>query len=236
MLWLLVIGIILVIFLLALAILIIPIKFHTESSRSNEIINLNLAISWLILKIKYTLKDSQIEIFFFNHRIVDLVSKGKTPKKKKKEIKKPNVSKPAVKKSRITSFIKKHHIPSRALNKSKRLVSPDNIRHITGLVRPMRKLSLEMVKTIKFRHLKIDAIYGLDDPAYTGITAGYFYAILGSCKTEHEIRFTPEFTGPMLDWDMMAQITFTPIHIFPPVIKFSTSRQVIRSVWGIIRC
>ncbi|MCD4846097.1 MAG: DUF2953 domain-containing protein [Methanosarcinales archaeon] len=236
MLWLLVIGIILIIFLLALAILIIPIKFHTESSRSNEIINFNLAISWLIFKIKYTLKDSQIEIFFFNHRIVDLVSKGKTPKKKKTEKKKPNVSKPAVKKSRITSFIKKHRIPSRALNKSKRLVSPDNIRHITGLVKPMRKLSREMVNTIKFRHLKIDTIYGLDDPAHTGITAGFFYATLGSCKTEHEIRFTPDFTGPMLDWDMMAQITFTPINIFPPIIRFSTNRQVIRSVWGIIRC
>ncbi len=34
----------------------------------------------------------------------------------------------------------------------------------------------------------------------------------------------------------MAQVTFTPINIFPPVIRFSTSRQVIRSVWGIIRC
>ena len=234
MLWLLIIGIILVIFLLALAILIIPIKFHTESSRSNEIINLNLGISWLVFKIKYTLKDSQIEIIFFNYRIVDLVSKGKTPKKK--EIEKPKVPTHVAKKSRINSFIKKRRIPSRALNKAKRLVSPDNIRHITGLVRPMRKLSLEMVNTIKFRHLKIDMIYGLDDPAHTGITAGFFYAILGSCKTGHEIRFTPDFTGPMLDWDMMAQITFTPIHIFPPIIRFSINRQVIRSIWGIIRC
>jgi len=234
MVWLLVVGIILFIILLAVAVLIIPIKFHTVSSKSNEILHINLAISWLILKIKYTLKDNQIEIFFFNRRIVDLISKGKTPEKKK--IKEPKVTKPAAKKSRINSFIKKYHIPSRALNKTKRLVSPDNIGHITGLVGPMRKLSGEMVNTIEFRHLKIDTIYGLDDPSHTGITAGFFYAVLGSCKTRHQIRFTPDFTGPMLDWDMMAQVTFTPIKIFPPVIRFSTNRQVIRSIWGIIRC
>jgi hypothetical protein len=234
MLWLLVVGIILIIILLALAILLIPIKFHTESSRSNEILHINLAVTWLVLKIKYTLKDSQIEIFFLNRRIVDLVSKGKIPGKKK--IKEPKVTKPAVKKSRISSFIKKHRIPSRALNKTKRLVSPDSIGHITGLVGPMRKLSWEMVNTIELRHLKINTIYGLDDPSHTGITAGFFYAVLGSCKTRHEIRFTPVFTGPMLEWDMVAQVTFTPIRIFPPAIRFSTNRQVIRSIWGIIRC
>ena len=83
MFWLLIAGLVLFIIVsIALAVLLFPVKICAESSRSGKILSGNIAISWLTFRIRYSLKDSQIEFFLFSRKII---------KQKLKESEKPGI-------------------------------------------------------------------------------------------------------------------------------------------------
>jgi len=255
MLWLLITGTIILLIisiLIAVVILAIPIKFHAESYRSEELFNISIAVSWLILKTRCSFKDSQIEVLLFNRRLTAMHPLKKhrgAPVKKQKEVieelgisekpkkvKKFKISKVTSKLSWINSFLKKHGIYSRILNKVKRLVSPQNITLFTGFLRPGITFFRGIIRTFKFKYIMIDTTYGMNDPAHTGIITGFIHTLLGPFLTRTNIRFNPVFTGRVLDWDIKTHASFTPVHIITSILGFATNWQVIRSVWGIIRC
>jgi len=255
MLWLLITGTIILLIisiLIAVVVLAIPIKFHAESYRSKELFNISIAVSWLILKTRCSFKDSQIEVLLFNRRLTAMQPTKKpseAPVKKQKEVieepgipektkkvKKFKISKVRSKLSWINSFSKKHGIYSRILNKVKRLVSPQNIKLFAGFLGPGIIFYRGIIRTFKIKYIKIDTTYGMNDPAHTGIITGFIHTLLGPFLTRTNIRFNPVFTGSVLDWDINAHASFTPVHIITPILRFATSWQVIRSAWGIIRC
>jgi hypothetical protein len=255
MLWLLVTGIIILFIisiLIALVILAVPVQFHFESCKSEELFNISIAVSWLILKTRCSFKDRQIEVLLFNRRLTavqPLKKPREAPVKKQQEVmkeqgipekikkaKKFKISKITSKQAWINSFLKKHGIYSRIFNKIKRLVSPENITLFTGFIGPGITCYRGIIRTFKFKYIKIDTTYGMNDPAHTGIITGFIHTILGPFPTGTSISFNPVFTGPVLDWDMKTHASFTPVHIIAPIIRFATNWQVIRSTWGIIRC
>lgn len=110
-----------------------------------------------------------------------------------------------------------------------------SIGDIFDLGRPMLKFSGELVTAFKLKYLDIDIKYGLDDPAYTGILAGFLYAACGSLRIGNNIKIEPDFSGQMLDWNMKANVSIRPIQIIPPIARFVTDRQVLRAGWKSIR-
>jgi hypothetical protein len=203
---------IIVIVAVAVALLLFPVTINAKSNKDGAIIKGDFSISWLVFHIRYLLQDSQTEIFLFNRRIITLQNKEEPDKKepaKPEEIKKP-----------------------KKLKKSRK--SPP-VRQIAHLVGPILRLFGDLVNTIKFKSLDVDITYGFEDPACSGILTGFLHAVHGAFRLGKNIRFTPDFTEPVLDWYLSASAAITPIKLFPPIVKFAANRQVLRSGWAIIR-
>lgn len=109
------------------------------------------------------------------------------------------------------------------------------IRYIFNIIRPLLRLFRDLVTAFRLRYLDIDITYGLDDPAYTGILTGFMYAAVTPSRIGRDIVFTADFTKPVLDWNMGAKVSITPVQVVLPVIRFVTNRQVLRLGWRMIR-
>lgn len=117
------------------------------------------------------------------------------------------------------------------INKSVKSRSIPQVKNFTPLIGPLMRLIRDLLSIFKFRHFELDTVYGLEDPAYTGMLTGYLHALSG----QYNISFTPDFTQPVLDWDLDLATAFTPIAIVPPITRFATNPRVLRSGWRIIR-
>ncbi len=117
------------------------------------------------------------------------------------------------------------------IKKSVKSRSIPPVQDFTPMIGPLMRLIRDLLSIFKFRHLKLDIIYGLEDPAYTGMLTGYIHALPG----QYNISFTPDFTQPVLDWDLDLATAFTPITVIVPITKFATNPRVLRSGWRIIR-
>ena len=117
------------------------------------------------------------------------------------------------------------------IKKSVKSRSIPPVKNFTPLIRPLMRLIRDLLSIFKFRHFELDTVYGLEDPAYTGMLTGYLHALPG----QYNISFTPDFTQPVLDWDLDLATAFTPIMVVPPITRFATNPRVLRSGWRIIR-
>lgn len=120
---------------------------------------------------------------------------------------------------------------TRDIKKSVKSRSIPQVKNFTPLIRPLMRLIRDLLSLFKFRHFKLDTVYGLEDPAYTGMLTGYLHAL--ACQ--YNIFFTPDFTQPVLDWDLDLATAFTPITVVVPITRFATNPGVLRSGWKIIR-
>ena len=117
------------------------------------------------------------------------------------------------------------------IEKSVKSRSIPQVKNFTPLIRPLMRLIRDLLSIFKFRHFKLDTVYGLEDPAYTGMLTGYLHAL----PCQYNISFTPDFTQPVLDWDLDLATVFTPIAVIAPITRFATNPKVLRSGWRIIR-
>lgn len=212
MVWLPVQEIVIFILVLAAAILFFPVDISVDSVRSGGKARGSFSISWIILAIKYTLEDEKISILIFNRNVTTISQKKKPPGE-------PDKKEPDEKEHKDTGKAKK--IPP--------------VRKISQLVRPVLGLIRDILSAFRIKYLNIDLIYGLYDPAYTGILTGYLSALKGIFQTGSNIMITPVFTKMVFDWDIRAKVSFTPVNIVLPFLRFITDMRVLRSAWGIIR-
>lgn len=105
------------------------------------------------------------------------------------------------------------------------------VKDFISLAGPAIRLIRELLSAVRLRHFELDTVYGLEDPATTGMLTGYLHAL----TVPRIISFTPDFTQPVLDWDLDLAASFTPIAAVPPIIRFATDLQVLRAGWRIIR-
>jgi hypothetical protein len=215
--WLLIPGILIVLILIVLGILFFPVIVNVESNRSRGTIDGRISIQWLIIKLRHSLKDKKTEILLFSHRMISLQHKEEP--KSIQNAKSHDAAKP-----KDTKEPKK--------SKKTRKIPPIKFLNV---IKPLLRFLRGLLATICFRHLSIDTTYGMDDPGLTGMLTGYFHAVKGSSQMGQNFQFTPDFTRSILDWDMSASASITPIRIFPPIARFVTNRQVLRSGWEIIR-
>ena len=120
---------------------------------------------------------------------------------------------------------------TKEIEKSVKSRSIPQVKNFTPVIRPIMRLIRDLLSIFKFRHFKLDTVYGLGDPASTGMLTGYLHAL--ACQ--YNISFTPDFTQPVLDWDLDLATAFTPIAVIPPITRFATNTRVLRSGWKIIR-
>ncbi|TFH42725.1 MAG: DUF2953 domain-containing protein [ANME-2 cluster archaeon] len=228
--WLLIPGILIALILVVLGILMFPVMINVESNRSRGTIDGKVSVQWVIIKIRHSLKDKRTEILLFSHRMISLQHKEE-PISTINSARQQDIDKPKETTKAIDTAKPKDTKEPKKSKKTRK------IRPITFLnvIKPLLRFSRGLFATISFRHLSIDTTYGMEDPGLTGMLTGYLHAVKGSTQLGQNLQFTPDFTRSILDWDMSASASITPIRIFPPIARFVINRQVLRSGWEILR-
>jgi len=106
------------------------------------------------------------------------------------------------------------------------------------LLSPVLRLVEDILKAIHISEMKFNLLYGLDNPADTGIVSGYIYALRGYLNTQYErIRLyaEPTFTEEKMDMHMLADVSFRVVNLLPAVVTFLLNRDVRRVSWALIR-
>ncbi len=121
--------------------------------------------------------------------------------------------------------------PERKTKKSGKMPPVKDFLNMTG---PLLRLLKDFIYAFRIKYLDIEVSFGLKEPAYTGIITGFLHA-LGLSRLGHNIRWTPDFTGQVLHWDVEGKVALIPVRLIPPVARFITNPQVLRSGLRIIR-
>ncbi|NJD76836.1 MAG: DUF2953 domain-containing protein [Candidatus Methanoperedens sp.] len=104
------------------------------------------------------------------------------------------------------------------------------IKNIFNLSGPVLRLLKDVVYTFKLKYFDMDVLFGLGDPAYTGIFTGFLHAIMGSLRIGNRIRWTADFTRSELEWKLKARASVIPIRLLPPLTRFIADRHVLRTI------
>lgn len=198
--------IIIILAVIALVLLLSPITISINSTRTGGKIFGFFSLRWIIFLFRYAFKEKQTEILVFGRRV------ALSRYKEKPEIK--QIEKSGEKK-------KSRKIPQ--------------IGDIFYLSRKILRLLKDLIYSFRLKYLDINITFGLEDPAHTGIMTGFLHSILDSFSARHNIKWDVDFTRPVLEWDMKAEIAVTPIKIVSSFIKFLADGKVLRSGFRIIR-
>lgn len=193
---------------LVFIILLLPVNIFFNSVRSEETIDGNLGMGWMIFLFIYSLKEKELKIYIFGRCIFSHIY----PEKKLQEQKHER----EIKESGKTYSEKMPH------------------RDFLNVIMPLLRLFKDFIYAFRIKHLDVDVTFGLNDPAYTGIITGFLYAI-GLSRTKHNISWMADFTRQTFDWDVKGKTSLIPVLLILPVIRFITNRQVLRCGWLIMR-
>lgn len=127
---------------------------------------------------------------------------------------------------RYISFEEQEHIKKPIETKKPRKITRG--KDILILARPLLRLFKDIIRSIRLKYFDMDIKFGLGDPACTGILTGFMHAVIGSSKIGKNIRFAPDFTGKVLDWDLRAKASVTPFKIVVSFVKFAADRKVLK--------
>lgn len=202
-----IVSIIIITGFLALVVLLSPVKISVNSSRVREEIDGFFSFGWIVFLLRYTFKDKKTEIQVFGRSVIRLPNKEKIPGFK--EFKKST----PIKKSK-----KKLHLGG-----------------IFSLLGPILRLFKNLIYSFKLKYFDIEFTFGLKDPAYNGIMAGFLHSIIGYLQKGQTIRWSVDFTKPILEWNLKVEAAITPIQLVLPVARFITDRKVLKSGLRIIR-
>lgn len=85
------------------------------------------------------------------------------------------------------------------------------------------QLLVDLLRPIHIERLAIDADIGLSDPAGTGQLYGLLTPLIysGSPASAVSIAVRPDFSGPRLTGEIVAELSFIPVAFLPPAIRLA---------------
>lgn len=204
MFWLSIAVTIILVIVLVLTLSLIPVKINMDSTRSSGKTTGNMKIHWLMLQLRYAFGEKQTEILLFSRRIARFTFKEKPHT--------PHTSHTAGKKQKKTAKSRKKQ----------------PVRNYLNIVKPVLRLMYGMFSAFRANNLDFHMTYGMNNPAVTGIITGFLHALKGLFRTGSNIRFSPDFNGWAMDWNIRGMVIFTPFKLVLPAIFFITNMEVLR--------
>lgn len=194
----LILSIIVLFLILAVAILLFPVTISVNSIRAKGRIKGNFQIFWIIAELVYGFEERQLEIRILNRRIIRCMSEEKSKK----------------------------HIKKRAEVKKTRKIP--QVRDILILTGQLLRLLKDIIRSLTLKYFDIYIKFGLGDPVCTGIMTGFMHAVSASSLKGQNIRFDPDFTEEVLDWNLRAKASVIPFKIVVQFVKFAADRNVLK--------
>lgn len=107
-----------------------------------------------------------------------------------------------------------------------------------SLRKPLFRLFSDLLKGMKIKHLDSCMIFGLSDPADTGILCGFIHAITGLVysRCRHcSFSINPRFMDPVLDFRGNAEIRIRIYSLIFPFIKFILNGKTLSFTYSIVK-
>lgn len=96
-------------------------------------------------------------------------------------------------------------------------------------------LLARLVHTARWRVFRLEARFGLDDPAETGQLWGLLSTVLFMLPHRLDVVVQPVFEGPDLAFDGEAEIRLVPLHVIAVLASFGLSPATWRVLWPLLR-
>lgn len=93
---------------------------------------------------------------------------------------------------------------------------------VPGLIPALARLVRSCLASIHVRHLRVDADFGLDDPADTGALYGMLAPVLHGLPMPGDVTIAlrPDFTGQRLTGRVEGALSLVPAALLPPALSF----------------
>ena len=109
------------------------------------------------------------------------------------------------------------------------------LKALRELKKPFLRLISDLLHGIKIKNLDSRLIFGLSDPADTGMLCGFIHAVAGliySRCTHCSFLIRPVFMNPMLDFREDAEIRVRIYSMIFPFIKFIFNRNTLSFIYA----
>ena len=107
-----------------------------------------------------------------------------------------------------------------------------------SLRRPLFRLFSDLLNGIKIKRLESYVMFGLSDPADTGMLCGFIHAVTGlvysRCK-HCSFSINPVFVNPMVDFKGDMEIRVRIYSLIYPMLKFMFNRKTLSFTYSIIK-
>ncbi|MBP2030003.1 hypothetical protein J2755_000937 [Methanohalophilus levihalophilus] len=192
---------------LPLLLLFFPVKIHLKARVGTEALEHSIRINWLGITV--------------NPERFSRSDKGKKKEKKESEPKKAESKKN-----------KKKEETTKKKGKGK---SSFSIKQIPIFLNPVRQLLFDLWKAVDFPLMKINAAFGFDDPANTGMACGFMYGAAG--VVNHHIpsfkyNVSPVFDDRKLDFSVSSTIRIKLYRIVFAALHVLYSKDGRRAIWA----
>lgn len=112
------------------------------------------------------------------------------------------------------------------------------IKAFRSLRKPLFRLFSDLLNGIKIKRLESRMIFGLSDPADTGMLCGFIHSVIGLIysRCRHcSFSINPVFMDPMLDFHGNTEIRVRIYSLILPVIKFMFNRNTLSFTYSFIK-
>jgi len=106
-----------------------------------------------------------------------------------------------------------------------------------GLTGNLKRLLAGLVHAVGIRYFKMRLRIGLDDPADTGLAAGFIWSALGCLQSIRpvEIDIEPSFCQEVLEGEGRGALRIWPFLVVLPLLRFFLSMPALRASLRIIK-
>lgn len=107
-----------------------------------------------------------------------------------------------------------------------------------SLRRPLFRLFSDLLNGIKIKRLESYVMFGLSDPADTGMLCGFIHAVTGLAysRCKHcSFSINPVFMNPMVDFKGDMEIRVRIYSLIYPMLKFMFNRKTLSFTYSIIK-
>lgn len=208
---------------LVLLLLFVPLRYQAYVSSAKAVADFR--ISWLLrlIDIRYMYDNNKLRaaVRFAGFRIKNQKRKAF---KKVKTIKKSSAKAPSKKKE-------KAGLPGRFNSLAALLTDKDGKTIIGVCFRYIAKT----LNALKPRYLRVDAVFGFDDPSVTGCLLGAYEAAAGYFRFRENIRLSGDFEKPAFKIEASVKGSVSAASLVGPLVWLVTRKpvfQLIRQTLG----
>ena len=106
-----------------------------------------------------------------------------------------------------------------------------------GLIGNLKRLLMGLARALRVRHIKARLRMGFEDPADTGLAAGYLWSMIGYLESHYplDMKIEPSFYEEALEGEGEGALRIWPALIVLPLLQFLLSRPTLKATWDAIK-